>query len=395
MDEAEAIIRTKANIWACDRRSDNKAWVNDLMENSKHKIIWITNSISEIDDSTKRRFSYSVEFKKLTQKQRENVWKVQIEKLKEKSLNDQDIINLARRHHVSAGSISLALKNINSIQSKISKDSKINFLNNILERNKKFIDESDDNLIEINNFYSPKFVNADTKSDELISVLNKFISINRSSLGSFNIKNMNILFHGAPGTGKTEFVKYLSEKVGRELLVKRLSDIRSKYYGEDLKNIASMFKEAMDSEKILFLDEADTFFMNRENVNEHYRSETNELLTQMENFRGILVCATNFTESLDPAVMRRFNFKVKFDFLNDEMKVEIFKSMFMGSFSLELSDFDLNAIKSIKYLTPGDFKVVFQKNILLENVTKEKLFADLVSESSYKKQSSKKIGLGH
>ena len=43
--------------------------------------------------------------------------------------------------------------------------------------------------------------------------------------------------------------------------------------------------------------------MNRENVNEHYRSETNELLTQMENFRGILVCATNFTESLDPAVM--------------------------------------------------------------------------------------------
>ena len=36
---------------------------------------------------------------------------------------------------------------------------------------------------------------------------------------------MNILLWGPPGSGKTEFVKYLGEKTGRRVIVKKGSDI--------------------------------------------------------------------------------------------------------------------------------------------------------------------------
>ena len=41
----------------------------------------------------------------------------------------------------------------------------------------------------------------------------------------------------------------------------------------------------------------------------------NELLHQMENFTGVMVGATNFMDNLDQAIMRRFTFKLQFDYL--------------------------------------------------------------------------------
>lgn len=393
IDEAESIIRTKTNVWSCDKRGDNKAWINDLLESTKHKIIWITNSINEIDDSSKRRFSYSLGFKKLSQKQRHNVWTVQNSKIINSFLNENDITNLSRKYHVSAGTISLALNDINSMGPGHDKNSKMIMLNKILEKSQEFIQNDIKDSYNVTQFYSSNYVNTDVDINVLLDSLKKFINLDLSN-NVYGVINMNILFHGAPGTGKTEFAKHIAEQLDKELLVKRLSDIRSKYYGEDLQNIAAMFKEALESEKILFLDEADTFFMNREEVNEHYRSETNELLTQMENFKGIMICATNFTSALDPAVLRRFNHKVKFDFLKCDTTVEIFRSMFEKSFNLSINENDLLVIRSLKYLTPGDFKVVYQKNIFLENVSKEKLINDLIIEASYKKQNVKRIGIG-
>lgn len=41
-------------------------------------------------------------------------------------------------------------------------------------------------------------------------------------------------------------------------------------------------------------------------------SHTNELLVQLENFKGILLVTTNHLDSLDRAVMRRFDLKIAF-----------------------------------------------------------------------------------
>jgi len=70
-------------------------------------------------------------------------------------------------------------------------------------------------------------------------------------------RNMNLLFWGQAGTGKTEFAKFLARESGLKLIVKRYSDLESKWVGETEKNIAGAFREAEAEQAILFVDEAD------------------------------------------------------------------------------------------------------------------------------------------
>jgi hypothetical protein len=76
----------------------------------------------------------------------------------------------------------------------------------------------------------------------------------------------------------------------------------------------------------------------------------------MENFRGILVCATNFSDNLDPATVRRFTFKVAFDYLRDDGKALFFERFF----GRPLSPRDRAELDAIPDLAPGDFRTVRQ-----------------------------------
>jgi transitional endoplasmic reticulum ATPase len=87
-----------------------------------------------------------------------------------------------------------------------------------------------------------------------------------------------------------------------------------KYVGESEKNIADMFAVARQQNAVLVLDEADSFLADRRNAQRSWEvTQVNELLTQMEAFDGIFICTTNLMEKLDPASIRRFAFKVRFD----------------------------------------------------------------------------------
>ena len=68
-----------------------------------------------------------------------------------------------------------------------------------------------------------------------------------------------VCLYGVPGSGKTAYAHYLADEIGKSLLVKRGSDLMSKYVGETEKNLAAMFKEAEADQAVLLLDEADGF----------------------------------------------------------------------------------------------------------------------------------------
>ena len=87
-------------------------------------------------------------------------------------------------------------------------------------------------------------------------------------------------------------------------------------------------------------------------------SFTNEFLTQMERYRGILICTTNRFKDLDKASIRRFNHKIGFDYLTGESNL-LFYELFLEPLSLEkLNPVSRSELKRIKNLAPGDFKVV-------------------------------------
>ena len=150
--------------------------------------------------------------------------------------------------------------------------------------------------------------------------------------------------------------------------------------------------EAEKDKSILFVDEADSFLWPRESAERSYEvSSVNEFLTQMENFRGILVCASNHMDMFDEAAIRRFNLKVRFDWLKAEGKLILFKRVFSPLFksdeTVEISSDQQRRLASIGQLAPGDFKVVFQKHAFLPvgTVIVDQLIESLEVETRYKR----------
>ena len=177
---------------------------------------------------------------------------------------------------------------------------------------------------------------------------------------------MNILMYGPPGTGKTEFVKYLGRELDRKVLVVKGSDILSKWVGGSEQNIAAAFRTAESERAILFFDEIDGLVQSRERATASWQvSQVNELLQQMENFDGVMIAATNFCKNLDPAIMRRFTFKLEFDYLDDEGKRTFFERMFKTT----LTEEEYDALKALRNLAPGDFRTVRQERFYLAGKT--------------------------
>lgn len=76
VDECDQLINSKPNYYfRSGSNDDQKAWLNEYLDNNKCKTIWITNSIESIDDSIIRRFNYILEFDELSNVQREKILK--------------------------------------------------------------------------------------------------------------------------------------------------------------------------------------------------------------------------------------------------------------------------------------------------------------------------------
>ena len=131
---------------------------------------------------------------------------------------------------------------------------------------------------------------------------------------------------------------------------------------------------------------------NREHASESWQvAQVNEILRQMENFDGVMVAATNFCKNLDPATMRRFTFKLEFDYLDDAGKKSFFERMFKKT----LTTAELGELKAIRNLAPGDFRTVRQKSFYLDEAqTGGDLIAALKEECRQKLDGDKSAKVG-
>jgi transitional endoplasmic reticulum ATPase len=406
VDEAEVILNTQKDIpsfffFGADREekdNPNKQWVNEFLEFSKSKVIFIVNSTGGIHESTRRRFDYSIYFPGFTQQERLHHWNQALLSSKlDQYISQHNRKILAKEFDLSAGGISSAIATTEKVYSrkkKLNEEEILATIRNSLEKHQILVTKKSKNKVtKTVSQFNPKILNTDTNRDAFEKSVHQYYE-------SIDLDNKSIegsicaLFHGKPGTGKTEYAKFLSEKLDRDIIVKSASSFMDMYVGNTEKMIREAFAEAERSKAILFIDEADTLLGSRENAVRSWEiSHTNELLTCMENHKILFVASTNLLDSFDSAAMRRFHWKIKFSPLLPEAKWDLFQEYFAKMLPDDSIQKNSNSLKKVKNrvmdipeLCPGDFRAVYNRlQFDMDQVDPIKIVEYLENEVSYKK----------
>jgi SpoVK/Ycf46/Vps4 family AAA+-type ATPase len=134
----------------------------------------------------------------------------------------------------------------------------------------------------------------------------------RTRLAMFGLRpRSRIMLHGPPGCGKSLGAERLAWATGLPLHKVRFDTLLSSYFGETAVNLRRVFDAAQQTPCALFLDECDTIARARGDRNDVGEAQriVNMLLQLLEEYHGngFVIAATNVEESLDRAILRRFD----------------------------------------------------------------------------------------
>ncbi len=167
---------------------------------------------------------------------------------------------------------------------------------------------------------------------EVRDLLLRLISENRSwaRLERFGVSpRRRLLFHGAPGCGKTLAAAVLAGEMGLPLMTVRFDALFSRFLGATAVQLRAIFAEMPRRPGIYLFDEFDSVAKARgdsQDVGEMNRVVTAFLqLVDADVSGSILVAATNHVELLDRAMFRRFDLIVPFEKPTREQLVELLK----------------------------------------------------------------------
>jgi RNA-binding protein YhbY len=199
-----------------------------------------------------------------------------------------------------------------------------------------------------------------------------FTEVQGRLAGSGLRKGFACLFHGAPGTGKTETVYQLGRETGRDIMVVDISETKSMWFGESEKRIKRVFDRYKGVIKsggltpILLFNEADAVIGKRRELgasrsgpDQTENAIQNIILQEIENLDGILIATTNLTKNMDKAFERRFLYKIEFEKPNQETRQTIWKSVIP-----DLTDGDYNILAEQFNFSGGQIENVSRKRTI-------------------------------
>lgn len=197
--------------------------------------------------------------------------------------------------------------------------------------------------------------------------------------------DVSLLLTGVPGTGKTALAHHLAQRLDRPLLVKRSSDLLSRWVGGTERLIAEAFAEARTRGGVLLFDEVDSLLFDRSTARASWEvSQVNELLTWLDRHPLPVVAATNHAGKLDPATLRRFVFKLELLPLAPARAARAFERFFGMAPPAGLAD--------LRGLTPGDMAVVARQMRFARARDAGEILSRLKAEVAAKPQTGGKIG---
>jgi SpoVK/Ycf46/Vps4 family AAA+-type ATPase len=375
LNVAETVFKNKRNLVLLVDEADTllnhfeKGTLNQMLEDMRLPVIWISNDLFFMQRSTMRRFNYSIEFKPNNPSMRLKLWESVVEKYDASEIfTNERIKTLAEKYEAAPGGIELAVSN-EVLLAKAGKQEEVAEL--VLKQHTE--------LLGLKSNYKNTQSRAPKYDESLLNVQGIDRAMHAAKCYAELLRNKEtesnctMLLYGAPGTGKTEFAKYLARISGLPFKEISYGKISSAYVGETEKKLARAFEEASEEGALLFIDEADSLISDRRSAHHSWETtQVNEFLVQLENSKCLVVCSTNFQGKLDTASNRRFHFHLKFDYLKEDGILKMAQNFFP-----ELEQENWKELRRLECLTPGDFYAVYKR---LQWLPKEELSAGLVTK---------------
>jgi SpoVK/Ycf46/Vps4 family AAA+-type ATPase len=364
---------------------NGKAWVNQTLESNPVPTIWISNSINQIDPAYRRRFQFHLELKNPPQQVRANITRKHLSGL---DVSEEFVSKLAERRTLTPAQIHAAARFAQLTHGEVPDSVEDLVLKQLDRADAALGNKDEDKTSEFRTCvttYDLSLLNTETRHpiEKIVAALK-------------NKGKGTLCFYGMPGTGKTALGEHIAKSIERPLIIKKASDLMSKYVGETEQHMAAMFKEATSEKAVLLLDEADSFLQSRALAQRSYEvTEVNEMLQQMERFEGVFICTTNLIDRIDEAALRRFTFKIQFKPLTREQREKMFITEALegnaANFTGKMSD----ALHKMAMLTPGDFASIKRQITLFdETISPEDFLAQLEQEHKVKPDVKWSRGIG-
>lgn len=185
------------------------------------------------------------------------------------------------------------------------------------------------------------------------------------------------LIYGEPGTGKTEFAKYVAYKLGLPYAYVNFSYLIDSYMGNTSKNLQKVFDFCKGQPCVLMLDEIDCIGLKRGHdtgADGELGRTTIALMQCLDDLVDgqIVIAATNRFDRLDPALRRRFRRKVEFVRFDIDEELEMI-TRFIDSIDIIEMDQDMIDF-STKHCTQAETIDYLTKRVgekVLENILED------------------------
>mgnify|MGYP002071917538 CR=1 FL=1 len=379
-DEAEDVFNGN---WSPDQQKgsaqSHKAWMNRALETNPAPVIWLSNDVDCMDPAFLRRFDVVLEMPLPRGAQRERLVDAACGGLVDARTRSR----LVEARELAPAVIERAARVVRTVQHDLPAHRTSAVLEKLIEGTLEA--QGHGRLLHgeaaaLPDTYDPRQIAADVNLAEVAD-------------GVIAARTGRICLYGPPGTGKTAFGLWLATQLDAPLHARRVSDIVSPYVGQTERNLARAFREAEADGAVLLLDEVDSFLQDRTRAQRSWEvTAVNEMLTQMETYDGVFIASTNLMDGLDQAALRRFDLKVKFDYLRPAQAWDLFK-VHCKSLGLPAPDASLRtAVERLTILTPGDFAAVARQHRFRPLGSVSGLIAALEAECSLKKGGHKAVG---
>jgi hypothetical protein len=188
---------------------------------------------------------------------------------------------------------------------------------------------------------NPIFLNDDAKRTffDFISDVENIDQLSTKGLAS----RLGLMLSGPPGTGKSLLAGHVAARLGRPFYVIRLDSVISSLLGDTAKNIRAVFDYVPSKDAVLFLDEMDAVAKLRDDRHElgELKRVVNTVIQGLDSLdsHAVLVAATNHSHLLDPAIWRRFPYKIELGAPQVEVRSDLWKHyLFEDANESDLSD---------------------------------------------------------